>query len=124
MAKIFIGIDINHKESDPDFYIDLPDEVIEQVDYMYKRALEKSGMDEETFGPTYYEQLKKEDKELADLLETAVYLTLENVMRYDSFNECILAMDRFHKQDKDGNWYQVFSICNEIDIDLTDFPRF
>ena len=124
MAKIFIGIDINHKESDPDFCIDLPDEVIEQVDYMYKRALEKSGMDEETFGPTYYEQLKKEDKELADLLETAVYLTLERIMRYDSLDERVLAMDRFYKQDKDGNWYQVFSIDNEIDIDLADFPRF
>ena len=124
MAKIFIGIDINHKESDPDFCIDLPDEVIEQVDYMYKRALEKSGMVEETFGPTYYEQLKKEDKELADLLETAVYLTLERIMRYDSLDERVLAMDRFYKQDKDGNWYQVFSIDNEIDIDLADFPRF
>lgn len=81
-------------------------------------------MDEDTFGPTYYEQLKKEDKELADLLETAVYLTLERIMRYDSLDERVLAMDRFYKQDKDGNWYQVFSIDNEIDIDLADFPRF
>ena len=124
MANLLIGVDINHKECDLDFCIDLPDEVIEQVDYMYKRALEKSGMDEDTFGPTYYEQLKKEDKELADLLETAVYLTLERIMRYDSLDERVLAKDRFYKQDKDGNWYQVFSIDNEIDIDLADFPRF
>ena len=123
MAKIFIGIDINHKESDPDFCIDLPDEVIEQVEYMYKRALRKSGKDEEDFGPTYYEQLKKEDKELADMLETAVYVALESIMYRDCFNACVLAMDTFQKQDRDGNWYQVFSISNTIDIDMTGFPR-
>lgn len=123
MAKLLIGVDINHKECDLDFCIDLPDEVIEQVDYMYKRALEKSGMDEDTFGPTYYEQLKKEDKELADMLETAVYVALESIMYRDSFNACVLAMDTFQKQDRDGNWYQVFSISNTIDIDMTGFPR-
>lgn len=123
MAKLLIGVDINHKECDLDFCIDLPDEVIEQVDYMYKRALEKSGMDEETFGPTYYAQLKKEDKELADMLETAIYVSLESLMRSNSLDERVQAMDRLHKQDKYGNWYQVFSISNQIDIDLTGFPR-
>lgn len=38
MAKLLVGIDINNKESNPDFTINLPDEVIEQVEYMYKRA--------------------------------------------------------------------------------------
>lgn len=123
MAKLLVGININNKASNPDFTIDLPDEVIEQVEYMYKRALKKSGIDEEDFGPTYYEQLKKEDKELSDMLETAVYVTLESIMRRDSFDEHVLAMDTFHKQDKNGNWYQVFSISNKIDIDLTEFPR-
>ena len=123
MAKILVGIDINDKESNPDFTINLPDEVIEQVEYMYKRALRKSGKDEEDFGPTYYEQLKKEDKELADMLETAVYVALESIMYRDSFNACVLAMDTFQKQDKNGDWYQVFSISNKIDIDLTEFPR-
>ena len=123
MAKILVGIDINDKESNPDFTINLPDEVIEQVEYMYKRALRKSGKDEEDFGPTYYEQLKKEDKELADMLETAVYVALESIMYRDSFNACVLAMDTFQKQDKNGDWYQVFSISNKIDIDLTGFPR-
>jgi hypothetical protein len=123
MAKLLVGIDINHKERDLDFKINLPDDVIEQVEYMYKRALKKSGMDEEDFGPTYYEQLKKEDKELADMLETAVYVALESIMYRDSFNACVLAMDTFQKQDRDGDWYQVFSISNKIDIDLTDFPR-
>ena len=123
MAKLLVGIDINNKESNPDFTINLPDEVIEQVEYMYKRVLRKSGMDEEDFGPTYYEQLKKEDKELADMLETAVYVALESIMYRDSFNACVLAMDTFQKQDRDGNWYQVFSISNTIDIDMTGFPR-
>ena len=123
MAKLLVGIDINNKESNPDFTIDLPDDVIEQVEYMYKRALRKSGMDEEDFGPTYYEQLKKEDKELADMLETAVYVALESIMYRDSFNACVLAMDTFQKQDRDGNWYQVFSISNTIDIDMTGYPR-
>ena len=41
MAKLLVGIDINNKESNPDFTINLPDEVIEQVEYMYKRALRK-----------------------------------------------------------------------------------
>ena len=123
MAKILVGIDINDKESNPDFTINLPDEVIEQVEYMYKRALRKSGKDEEDLGPTYYEQLKKEDKELADMLETAVYVALESIMYRDSFNACVLAMDTFQKQDKNGDWYQVFSISNKIDIDLTGFPR-
>jgi len=27
------------------------------------------------------------------------------------------------RQDKDGNYYQVFALENKIDIDLTDFPR-
>ena len=123
MAKLLVGIDINNKASNPDFTIDLPDEVIEEVEYMYKRALKKSGIDEEDFGPTYYEQLKKEDKELADMLETAVYVTLESIMRRDSFDEHVLAMDTFHKQDKNGDWDQVFSVSNKIDIDLTEFPR-
>ncbi len=123
MARLLVGIDINNKESNPDFTIDLPDDVIEQVEYIYKRALRKSGMDEDDFGPTYYEQLKKEDKELADMLETAVYVALESIMYRDSFNACVLAMDTFQKQDRDGDWYQVFSISNTIDIDLTEFPR-
>jgi hypothetical protein len=123
MAKLLVGIDINHKERDLDFKINLPDDVIEQVEYMYKRALKKSGMDEEDFGPTYYEQLKKEDKELADMLETAVLVALESIMRRDSLDNHILALDTFHKQDWNGNPYQVISLNNEIDIDLTDFPR-
>lgn len=123
MAKLLVGIDINNKESNPDFTINLPDEVIEQVEYMYKRTLRKSDMDEEDFGPTYYEQLKKEDKELADMLETAAYVKLESIMRTDSMSDCVQAMDRFHKQDRDGNYYQVFSISNKIDFDLTEFPR-
>ena len=123
MAKLLVGIDINNKESNPDFTINLPDDVIEQVEYMYKRTLRKSGKDEEDFGPTYYEQLKKEDMELADMLETAVYVALESIMYRDCFNACVLAMDTFQKQDRDGNWYQVFSISNTIDIDLTEFPR-
>ena len=123
MAKLLVAIDINHKERDLDFKINLPDDVIEQVEYMYKRALKKSGMDEEDFGPTYYEQLKKEDKELADMLETAVLVALESIMRRDSLDDHILALDTFHKQDWDGNPYQVISLNNEIDIDLTDFPR-
>ena len=123
MAKILVGIYINQDYNNPDFTIELPDDVIEQIEYMYKRALEKSGMDEDTFGPTYYEQLKKEDKELADTLETAVYVALESIMYRDSFNACVLAMDTFQKQDRGGNWYQVFSISNTIDIDMTGFPR-
>ena len=123
MAKLLVGIDINQKYNEHDFGIDLADDVIEQIEFMYKRALEKSGMDEEDFGPTYYEQLKKEDKELADMLETAAYVKLESIMRTDSMSDCVQAMDRFHKQDRDGNYYQVFSISNEIDFDLTEFPR-
>lgn len=123
MAKILVGIYINQDYNNPDFTIELPDDVIEQIEYMYKRALKKSGMDEDTFGPTYYEQLKKEDKELADTLETAAYVKLESIMRTDSMSDCVQAMDRFHKQDRDGNYYQVFSISNEIDFDLTEFPR-
>ncbi len=53
-------------------------------------------MDEDTFGPTYYEQLKKEDKELADMLETAAYVELESIMRTDSMSDCVQAMNRFH----------------------------
>lgn len=123
MAKILVGIYINQNYNNPDFTIELPDDVIEQIEYMYKRALEKSGMDEDTFGPTYYEQLKKEDKELADMLETAAYVKLESIMRTDSMSGCVQAMNRFHKQDRDGNYYQVFSISNKIDFDLTEFPR-
>ncbi len=32
MAKLLVGIDINHKERDLDFKINLPDDVIEQVE--------------------------------------------------------------------------------------------
>lgn len=123
MAKLLVGIDINQKYNEPDFGIDLADDVIEQIEFMYKRALEKSGMDEDDFGPTYYAQLKKEDKELADMLETAAYVKLESIMRTDSMSDCVQAMDRFHKQDREGNYYQVFSISNTIDIDMTGFPR-
>lgn len=123
MAKILVGIYINQDYNNPDFTIELPDDVIEQIEYMYKRALEKSDMDEDTFGPTYYEQLKKEDKELADTLETAAYVKLESIIRTDSMSDCVQAMNRFHKQDRDGNYYQVFSISNKIDFDLTEFPR-
>ena len=121
MAKLLVGIYINQDYNNPDFTIELPDDVIEQIEYMYKRALEKSDMDEDTFGPTYYEQLKKEDKELADTLETAAYVKLESIIRTDSMSDCVQAMNRFHKQDRDGNYYQVFSISNKIDFDLTEF---
>ena len=73
MATILIGIDINQQCTDLDFGIDLPDDVIEQIERKYKKALEESGMDDDDFGPTYYEQLKKEDKELADKIEEVLH---------------------------------------------------
>jgi hypothetical protein len=39
MAKILVGIYINQNYNNPDFTIELPDDVIEQIEYMYKRAL-------------------------------------------------------------------------------------
>lgn len=123
MAKLLVGIEINNEYTDSDFEINLADEEMEGIKYLYKRALEKSGMDEETFGPTYYEQLKKEDRNLADMLETAVLVRLETIMRSNSTEDCVQAMKMIIRQDKDGNYYQVFALENKIDIDLTDFPR-
>ena len=76
MATILIGIDINQQCIDLDFGIDLADDVIKQIECKYKKALEESGMDDDDFGPTYFEQLKKEDKELADKIEEAAWDTL------------------------------------------------
>ena len=80
MATILIGIDINQQCTDLDFGIDLPDDVIEQIERKYKKALEESGMDDDDFGPTYFEQLKKEDKELADKIEEAAWDTLSIIV--------------------------------------------
>ncbi len=123
MAKLLVGIDINNKESNPDFTINLPDEVIEQVEYMYKRALRKSGKDEEDFGPTYYEQLKKEDADLAEILESAVYNRLYSLLHSESMNDCVQAMNLVDRKDREGNYYQDFALENEVNIDMTDFPR-
>lgn len=38
MAKLLVGIDINQKYNELDFGIDLADDVIEQIEFMYKRA--------------------------------------------------------------------------------------
>lgn len=89
MAKLLVGIEINNEYTDSDFEINLADEEMEGIEYLYKRALEKSGMDEKTFGPTYYEQLKKEDRNLADMLETAVLVRLETIMRTNSTEDCV-----------------------------------
>ena len=123
MAKLLVGIDINHKERDLDFKINLLDDVIEQVEYMYKRALKKSGMDEEDFGPTYYEQLKKEDADLAGILESAVYNRLYSLLHSESMNDCVQAMNLVDRKDREGNYYQDFAFENEVKIDMTDFPR-
>ena len=123
MAKLLVGIDINHKDRDLDFKINLLDDVIEQVEYMYKRALKKSGMDEEDFGPTYYEQLKKEDADLAGILESAVYNRLYSLLHSESMNDCVQAMNLVDRKDREGNYYQDFAFENEVNIDMTDFPR-
>ena len=125
MATILIGIDINQQCTDLDFGIDLPDDVIEQIERKYKKALEESGMDDDNFGPTYYEQLKKEDKELADKIEDAAWDTLYYLWEQDYMGDDsrIQAMRIVDEQDEEGNWYQDFAIGNKFDFDLTDFPR-
>ena len=125
MATILIGIEINQQLTDLDFQIDLADDVIEQIERKYKKALEKSGMDDDDFGPTYYEQLKKEDKELADKIEDAAWDTLYYLWEQDYMgdNSRIQAMRIVDEQDEEGNWYQDFAIGNKFDFDLTDFPR-
>jgi hypothetical protein len=123
MAKILVGIYINQNYNNPDFTIELPDDVIEQIEYMYKRALKKSGMDEDTFGPTYYEQLKKEDADLAGILESAVYNRLYSLLHSESMNDCVQAMNLVDRKDREGNYYQDFALENEVNIDMTDFPR-
>jgi hypothetical protein len=123
MASILIGVTINQEYNNPDFGISLPDEVMEQIASKYKSALEKSGMDDDDFGPLFYEQLKKEDRELADKLENAVYDTLYEWMMYDSLSEAILAMRTTHIPDEYGGYSHVFTVGNEIEIDMADFPR-
>ena len=125
MATILIGIEINQQLTDLDFQIDLADDVIEQIERKYKKALEKSGMDDDDFGPTYYEQLKKEDKELADKIEDAAWDTLYYLWEQDYMGDDsrIQAMRIVDEQDEEGNWYQDFAIGNKFDFDLTDFPR-
>ena len=82
-------------------------------------------MDEDDFGPTYYEQLKKEDKELADKIEDSVWDTFYNLIKYgyDCEDDRVEAMYRVDEQDEEGNWYQTYAIGNKFEIDLTDFPR-
>ena len=126
MATILIGIDINQQLTALDFQIDLADDVIEQIERKYKKALEESGMDDDDFGPTYYEQLKKEDKELADKIEDAAWDTLYYLWEQDYMGDDsrIQAMRIVDEQDEEGNWYQDFAIGNKFDFDLTDFPRY
>ena len=111
---------------DLDFGIDLPDDVIEQIERKYKKALEESGMDDDDFGPTYYEQLKKEDKELADKIEEAAWDTLYYLLEHDDEGDDyrVEAMQRVYEQDEEGNWYQTYAIGNKFDFDLADFPRY
>ena len=125
MATILIGIEINQQLTDLDFQIDLADDVIEQIECKYKKALKESGMDDDDFGPTYYEQLKKEDKELADKIEDAAWDTLYYLWEQDYMGDDsrIQAMRIVDEQDEEGNWYQDFAIGNKFDFDLTDFPR-
>ena len=123
MSKLYVGVTINQEVHEPDFPISLPDEEQELIVAMYSRALEKSGMDEDVFGPQYYQQLKKEDKDLADMLESAVYSRLYTLLWTDSTNECVQAMRKVDKKDLHGNYYQDFAFGNRIDIDMTDFPR-
>ena len=125
MASILIGIVINQSCCDLDFGIKLADDVIEKIEKKYKKALQESGMDEDDFGPTYYEQLKKEDKELADKIEDAVWDTFYNLIKYeyDGEDDRVEAMFRVDVQDKEGNWYQDYTIDNKFEIDLTDLPR-
>lgn len=125
MASILIGIVINQSCCDLDFGIKLADDVIEKIEKKYKKALQESGMDEDDFGPTYYEQLKKEDKELADKIEDAVWDTFYNLIKYeyDGEDDRVEAMYRVDVQDEEGNWYQDYAIDNKFEIDLTDFPR-
>ena len=125
MASILIGIVINQSCCDLDFGIKLADDVIEKIEKKYKKALQESGMDEDDFGPTYYEQLKKEDKELADKIEDAVWDTFYNLIKYeyDGEDDRVEAMFRVDVQDEEGNWYQDYTIDNKFEIDLTDFPR-
>jgi len=125
MASILIGIVINQSCCDLDFGIELADDVMEKIEQKYKKALQESGMDEDDFGSTYYEQLKKEDKELADKIEDAVWDTFYNLIKYeyDGEDDRVEAMLREYVQDEEGNWYQDYTIDNKFEIDLTDFPR-
>ena len=123
MSKLYVGVIINQKVHEPDFPISLPDEQLELIVAKYNKALEESGMDEDTFGSQYYQQLKKEDKDLADILESAVYSSLYSLSWTESINECVQAMMQVTCKDSQGNYYQDFAIGNRIDIDMADFPR-
>ena len=126
MATILIGIDINQRCTDLDFGIDLVDDVIEQIERKYKKALEESGMDDDDFGPTYFAQLKKEDKELADKIEEAAWDTLYYLWEHDCEGDDyrVHAMEIVDVQDEEGDWYQDYAIDNKFDFDLADFPRY
>ena len=83
-------------------------------------------MDDDDFGPTYFEQLKKEDKELADKIEEAAWDTLYYLLEHDDEGDDyrVEAMQRVYEQDEEGNWYQTYAIGNKFDFDLADFPRY
>lgn len=123
MAKLYVGVKINQKVSEPDFKIDLPDAEMETIQSMYQKALQKSGLDDESFGPQYYDQLKEEDADLAGILESAVYSRLYSLLRTESMNDCVQAMKLVDRKDSEGSYYQDFALENEVDIDMTDFPR-
>ena len=112
MATILIGIDINQQCTDLDFGIDLPDDVIEQIERKYKKALEESGMDDDDFGPTKIEEAAWD----------TLYYLLEHDDEGDDYR--VEAMQRVYEQDEEGNWYQTYAIGNKFDFDLADFPRY
>ena len=123
MAKLYVGVTINQKVTEPDFKIDLPDDEMESIKTMCQKAFQKSGLDEESFGPLYYGQLKKEDADLAGILESAVYNRLYSLLHSESMNDCVQAMNLVDRKDREGNYYQDFALENEVNIDMTDFPR-
>lgn len=126
-AMVLIGLIIGGKYENDDFKIKMNESDVNQISEKYDAALKASGLDQEEFGPKFYEQLKVSAPALAAAIEEAIYAALQDGLKgeLDPEDQSELQEAGFAGpvQDEKGNWYIAIYDGLNFDINLSDWPR-
>lgn len=126
-VTVLIGLVVGGKYVNGNFKIKMNESDVNQISEKYDAALKASGLDQEEFGPKFYEQLKASAPTLAAAIDEAIYAALQDGLQGEldpeDQSELQEAGSAGPVQDEKGNWYIAIYDGLNFDINLSDWPR-